>query len=297
MKITNGTDYLKFDSFIFPAGEIGLKLRHDQYNFFWKSLDKPNQEYTIIANVRDSNDLFRIALAKDALERLVPEYSVINLFLPYIPYARQDRICDNGESFSLKVFADYLNNLCFNKVTVVDPHSLVSEALIENVKVISQLEVFINWDKLKREMLKGYVFVAPDAGSNKKTSELASFFQHKNFIRADKLRNLSTGEIKETIVYCDDLQGQDVMISDDLCEKGGTFLALAKELKKKNAGKIALYVTHGIFSHEKSVNILLENGIDEIWTTNSYQEQPLGYYPTEKVNILNLEKTFGFSIA
>ena len=60
------------------------------------------------------------------------------------------------------------------------------------------------------------------------------------------------------------------MIADDICVGGATFIALAKELKKKNAGKVVLFITHGVFS--KGVDELFNSGIDEIWTTNSYNE-------------------------
>lgn len=285
IKIYNGQDYLPDNFFFFPAGEIGIKLNADNHRFF------ESEKYTICAQVQNSNDLFRIAFAKDAIERIVGYDVSINLFCPYLPYARQDRLCDKGESFSLKVICDYINHLNFDKVTIVDPHSLVSEALIERVNVISQFDIFHRWQELKRRTA-GLTFVAPDAGSNKKTSELAAYFGHEDFIRGDKLRDLTNGKIKEIKVYCDDLKGRGVVISDDLCDAGGTFLGLAKALKEKNCGNIVLYVTHGIFSHKDGVNHLLKNGIDEIWTTNSYQDQPMGFYPQDKVNILKLEDLF-----
>ncbi len=106
-------------------------------------------------------------------------------------------------------------------------------------------------------------------------------------MRCDKLRNLNTGEIKETIVYYDDFKGRDVCIIDDLCEKGGTFIALAKILKKKGAGKVILFVSHGLFSGD--INTLYNNGISEIFTTNSYRND---LTQTERFHILNLEERF-----
>ena len=41
--------------------------------------------------------------------------TLFDLIIPYFPYARQDRVCDGGESFTLKIFANIINrcNLCF----------------------------------------------------------------------------------------------------------------------------------------------------------------------------------------
>jgi ribose-phosphate pyrophosphokinase len=59
--------------------------------------------------------------------------------------------------------------------------------------------------------------------------------------------------------------GQDLLIVDDICDGGGTFVGLAKELRKAGAKKVYLYVTHGIFSK----GLPLE-GIDRVFTTDSY---------------------------
>jgi ribose-phosphate pyrophosphokinase len=279
-KIIKNDIELDYKDFLFPAGEIGVKLNAGNYKYFWAKA--PYQ--TIIARIQNSKDLFELALIKDALERL--DNTPINLFLPYIPYARQDRVCVKGEAFSLKVFANFINNLKFNKVTVIDPHSLVSEALFNNLNVISQFEVinkYLDFINVGRFCL----LVSPDAGANKKTAEIAGKFEHNEFVRADKLRDLATGEIKETIVYKDDFKGKDVCIIDDLCEKGGTFIALAKILKQKNAGKVILYVTHGLFTGD--INLLFVNGIDEIYTTDSYRTDLV---ENEKFHVMKLEERF-----
>lgn len=60
----------------------------------------------------------------------------IELIMPYIPNARQDRVKDKREDvFTLKYFAEFINSLGFCKVTVLDPHSSVSEALINNISI------------------------------------------------------------------------------------------------------------------------------------------------------------------
>ncbi len=226
-------------------------------------------------------------MVKDALKRFDPD-TPIHLFLPYVPYARQDRVCVPGESFSLKVFAGIINHIGFGKVTIVDPHSDVCGAVFDRVKIISQASVVQSFEAFNKRVLKGVTFVSPDAGANKKTSEIAAYFAHPEFIRADKLRELSTGKIKETVVYTEDLGGRDVAIVDDIGDGCGTFILLAKALKAKGAGKVILYVTHGIFS--KGTKTLFENGIDEIYSTDSYFDVwPAG---VDNVTTLKLEDTF-----
>ena len=84
-----------------------------------------------------------------------------------------------------------------------------------------------------------------------------------------KIRDVKTRKLSGFKVYADDLQGRDCLVVDDICDGGGTFLGLAKELKAKNAGKLYLAVSHGIFS--RGVERLLEH-YDGVFSTNSFGE-------------------------
>lgn len=66
--------------------------------------------------------------------RVVP-----NLYMPYIPDARMDRVKHKNELFTLKYFAQTINSLHFGKVEVLDPHSDVSAALFNKVHVESPI--------------------------------------------------------------------------------------------------------------------------------------------------------------
>ena len=277
---------LPLKTFLFPGGEVGVKL--DTGNLRYLYSDCHHQ--TIVANITSSLDVMTLIMAKDALERFDP--TPIHLFMPYVPYGRQDRVCVPGEAFSLKAFASLTNSLGFAKVIVADPHSDVTPAVFDRLRVISQFDI-INYYLAfsNRATREGVILISPDAGANKKTSILAKYFNHEEFIRADKLRNLSTGEIKETIVYADRLDGKDIIICDDICDGGRTFIELAKVLKSKKANKVILYVSHGIFS--KGIATLLANGIDEVYTTNSfYGKVPPGGLDIERATVLDLEDTF-----
>ena len=128
---------LMSQSFLFPAGEVGIKLNVNNLRFKYDN----NGTVTLITRIKTGNDLMELLLTKDAVERFVFPGTKINLFLPYIPYARQDRVCVDGEPFSLKVFANLINSCKFNSVTVVDPHSDVVGGVFDNINIISQFDV------------------------------------------------------------------------------------------------------------------------------------------------------------
>lgn len=258
----------EIDSFIFNGGEISVKVPDiPQTN--------PFNRVVIYSYIRSSDDVMKTFMVIDAVRRQY-EFDKLVLNMPYIPYARQDRVCNKGEAFSLKVFAQILNSFNLDEVVVSDSHSDVATALINNVRHNKQQEEMENLGAVNRVfdgVISCSTFVSPDAGANKKISEACKTFGKGGFIRADKLREMSTGKIIETVVYADKLSG-DYLIVDDLCDAGGTFIALAQELKKKGADRVHLYVTHGIFS--KGKQHLLDNGLDGVysaydWTTMEEQ--------------------------
>jgi ribose-phosphate pyrophosphokinase len=239
-----------YDSFIFNGGEVHFKL--DLHNMGYPAYDK----VIITSRASCSDDIMRILIAKDALERT--GVKSFELIMPYIPYARQDRVCDEGESFSLKVFANIINSAEFDKVITLDAHSLVAPALLNNCVDGSNESYILNsghatWRILQDET-KELLLISPDMGANKKSEKLMRDSDFKEMIQCDKTRDPKTGKLTGFKVLADDLGGLPCLIADDVCDGGGTFMGLAVELKKKNAGNLYLFVTHGIFS----------NGFDEL---------------------------------
>jgi len=276
---------LKCKTFLFPGGEVGVKLESENgSDNLLGYLHEFVPYQVVVARLTSSNDIMELVMAVDALRRL--DDTPVVLFMPYVPYARQDRVCVPGESFSLKAFANIINGLNFHRVFVVDPHSDVVGAVFNNIHIITQKQIIHNFDSFVNTVIsEKALFISPDAGANKKTSELAAYFGHTSFIRADKLRDLATGKIKETIVYADKIEIP-VVIADDICDGGRTFIELAKVLKSKGCPKVILYVTHGIFS--QGFETLLANGIDQIFTTDSYKTQTGGLQNVFKLENLKL---------
>lgn len=187
----------------------------------------------------------------------------VNLVYPYFPYARQDRVMNEDEPFSLKIFCDLVNSQSFASVTIYDPHSDVTPALINNCEVIPQ------WDVAKmtlpHEYFSSHLFISPDACAYKKLSKLVT--DDSQIAIGVKNRDLG-GNITHTAVFSPTpIEGRDCLIADDICDGGRTFIELAKTLKAKGAKSVTLYVTHGIFS--KGFEELKQH-IDRIYTTNSF---------------------------
>lgn len=235
---------IKYKESIFPGGEVFIRIETPL------TRTTPTECHILIcASITNSDDIMKVVMMTDALREAGADK--VSLFMPYVPYARQDRVCNPGESHSMRAFANIINAQNYYEVGVFDPHSDVTEATLKNLVimnnhrfVLSALDVLGNED---------FVLVSPDAGALKKISSLGKFLVSNGaplnkIVQADKLRNLKTGEIVKTEVHAINLDGAPCVIVDDICDGGRTFIELAKALKDKGAGKISLVVSHGIFS-------------------------------------------------
>ena len=177
---------------------------------------------------------------------------------------RSDRRFNNSESFDLKIICDFINSCNFDSVSILEPHSDVALALINNSmkgsttglikKSLSDIR-YIN-------TIDDVVLVSPDAGAYKKVAVIAEGF-NVPMVSSNKTRD-RTGKID--LIFNGEVKDQVCLIVDDLADGGYTFHLLAKALKESGAKKVYLYVTHGFFF--KGFDLLKEN-IDGIYTTDS----------------------------
>jgi len=273
---------LRMKGITFPGGEVHVAFETG------RKLPDP---FTITARITDSDGIMVLLLITDALRRMGVKSILLNL--PYVPYARQDRMCNLGEAHSLKVFANLINSQNYDQVTVFDPHSDVVEALFNNVKVVSNHEFIfsvlrLGWTK------EPAVLVAPDAGAYKKIYYLAKYLADQgwgsfsNIVTCNKERDTKTGAITNFSVGATDLGGKRCIIVDDICDAGGTFLGLADALKAANAGSLELIVSHGIFSKGFEA---LEEKFDKIVFTNSFKSFEEGVLSMKNLDSENLRST------
>lgn len=225
---------------------------------------------SVTADTDPQHQFFEVACVVDILRFINPRMRIC-LFMPYLPYARQDRRMVQNDAFTLKVFAKQLNALELDSIIVFDAHSDVGPGLIDNVFNIPQARL-LQINPLHYGLTQGddIVIVSPDAGALKKIHGIQKVVPNIGLVVLDKERDVSTGNIVGMrIVDCSlsSLEGRRCVIFDDICDGGMTFIGAAEALKKAGAKTVELVVTHGIFS--KGYDRLLKNGVDKIYTTNS----------------------------
>ena len=246
---------IQFEKFTFSGGEPHIKIN-------------PNFDIHKIVSIshrlNSFEDLGLLCLAVDALRGM--GVKTIRAFIPYFPAARQDRVMVKGEPLSVKVYAEIINALQFDTVSVFDPHSEVTPALVNRCIVVPN-HSFIK--EVVSKTGRKTILISPDGGALKKIYKVSESLRGVEVIECSKTRDVKTGKLAGFKVYADDLQGKDCLIVDDICDGGGTFNGLAEELKNKNAGKLYLAVSHGIFSRGFDE---LATYFEKIYTTNSFMD-------------------------
>lgn len=239
-----------FDLTKFPDNSIKFKLKTNNF--------QNKQNFLIQTTFRTNDDIIALGLVAETI-RQVNKTAYISCQIDYLMYQQDDRLFDKAESFGLKFLCKMLNSFGIDDWSIFHPHSDKVE-MLDNL-TISDNSAFI---EMYRKDHTEDVWVIPDTGAFKTQFKQIAETGHRNFISCMKSRNHSSGEL-EIVVNCDDLEGKNCFIVDDICLGGRTFTTIAEKLKAKNCGEITLLVSHGIFNN----GISHLTNIDHIITTSS----------------------------
>lgn len=248
----------------FPNGEINVpKL-------------KQAEENKVVLKYEDDRDLIRLQFVRQWL------VGPVDLYIPYFPYSRMDRRSDAYE-FTLYSVTDFINYLDFDSVTIYEPHSDVTPALLEkcNIKYLTPT-LLTEWC-YKNKILGKYQVFYPDAGAQKRYADLLSE-EEEYALAGFKTRDFKTGRIKDLEIV-GKVNADTVVIVDDLCSKGGTFILAAEKLRQVGFSKVDLVVAHcenTIFQGK----IFDTDLIDGVYTTDSIIEVPDHECP--KLNVFSI---------
>lgn len=234
----------------------------------------PIQEFTF--KINSYEDLWHLNQVIDAQNNLgiTPTVTIPNLI-----DAQADRRFSDNQSSGLKLVCKLLNSMKAN-FKVFHPHNPeVVEALLDRVEIIDN-RIFVQsvFDYLTRKtnnvnsVYDNLMLFSSDAGGFKPLIKLADKLNWRGEVYgASKSRKYEDNKTKLIqIIDRQDFQGKDILIIDDICVYGGTFVGLAKMLRERNCGKLYLAVSH--ITVEKP-NPELFSLFDEIFTTNSKFEE------------------------
>lgn len=253
LKINNNI----FGGDIFYNGEV-----------IYKKMDISEENNEVELVFEGNHDIGNLQIAATYIKKEKPN-AKMTLVMKYIPYSRMDREI-NEQIFSLEIFAELINNMGFDKVYVLDPHSGVSEGLIKNLELLDINEyIYEAIEDFKPDLL-----FFPDKGAMAKYPDRVKACSGDNaipYFYGNKVRDLNDkGKIIKYDIITNgmEIRNKRVLIIDDICCKGGTFIWAAEEMKKLGVGSVGLYVSHcenSIFEGD----IFKTNHIEQVYTSNS----------------------------
>lgn len=215
----------------------------------------------IVERINNYEDLFFIKSLKDICDF---NNIQVELFIPCLFQQQHDRRFKDNQSFEGKLVAEFINSCNFSKVTVFHPHSDVIVGQINKCHILDNSE-YITW-VLNQIPTVNTILMSSDAGGFKPLIKLAEIIEWQgDTYSASKSRDPKSHKLTQ-LVDRNDFEGKDILIIDDLCVGGGTFIGLAKMLKERNCGKVYLAVSH-ITVPEINPSLMLE--FDMVFTTNS----------------------------
>lgn len=227
-------------------------------------------------------DFMEFLVVLDAIKRAGA--SEISVYLPYMPFQRQEKKVSGREPISARLAFDLIATSCgqhFERIITIDMHSPAgagfSNVAVDNLTAwplfASYVKYYLGFNSQE------IVVVSPDAGAAKRARE---FSEHLNchFALIEKKR------VKDKVVVYylvgeEEITGKKAIIIDDMIATGGTLIECTKLLLRKGATQVYAFSTHGLFNPNNK-NIDAEKRFYEanikVVTTDTIPEKHNDYY-------------------
>lgn len=237
----------------------------------------------VVWTYESDEELLTLIYLKRHLDTHFLSERIYRLFIPFLPNSRMDRVKKITEVFTLKYFCEVINSLKFDEVIILDPHSYVSEALINNVRVLDiSFLIKKTMDLIKEEYNTNRITVYfPDDGAMKRYKDI--FSGDVLIAYGKKTRDWETGKITGLEIY--DVKGDKitdseyfkdevVLMIDDIISYGGTLAYSTDKLKEHGAKTIVAYASHtekSVINPDKGTLLdrYFKGDFQQIYTTNS----------------------------
>ena len=270
-----------------PLGKMKIEHFSDgEFSVSYEESIRGQYVYLVQSTFPNSDNLMELLLMIDAAKR-ASAYKVIAV-IPYFGWARQDRKDKPRVSIAAKLIADMLSVAGLDRVITMDLHADQIQGFF-NVPVdhLYGSTIFIPF--IKSLNLDNLVIASPDVGGSKRAG---SYSKHLGvpMVLCHKTREKANVVGQMTIIG--DVEGKDVIITDDMVDTAGT-LCMAADLMMKNGAKsVRAIVTHGVMSGAATQRIM-ESELSEIVFTDSI---PFDCKKCDKVRILSIADMFADTI-
>ncbi|HEX8327351.1 MAG TPA: ribose-phosphate pyrophosphokinase [Hymenobacter sp.] len=229
--------------------------------------------------------LMELMLMVDAAKR-ASAYKV-NILMPYMGYARQDRKDKPRVSIGAKVVANIIQSVGTDRLMTCDLHAGQIQGFFD-IPVDHLDGATVTAPYIKSLNLENLIFASPDVGGVVRTRAYAKKFGAE-IVVCDKMR-VRANEIASMQVI-GEVKGMDVVFVDDMVDTAGTICKAAELVMERGAKSVRAVVTHPLLSgpaHERIRNSVLT----ELITTDTI---PLRE-ENDKIHVITLAPLFAQAI-
>ena len=240
----------------FPDGEVYVRLLDDVNRvdaLIIQSLSPP----------QDRNLMLLLQLISAFKTNGGGEASVV---IPYMAYARQDKMFMKGEPVSAHLVARLIEAAGADRVALVEVHSDIAAQGFRNGILIEVTKTFAE-HYLRIGFEKAYV-VAPDKNATPRAKRLADMIGG-GVGWVEKTRDKETGFVSSTEGELNPA-GRKTILIDDIISTGGTIVEAIKLLKGKGASQISVACIHGIFVGDAYERIM-DTGASSILSSDTVE--------------------------
>ena len=257
-------DFIKIKTTVFPDNEVKSLIETEQIK---------NKNILLVLRTNRFKPAVNDAIIKIYfIANLLRENKAkeVNLLLPYMFYARQDKQFLSGETKSFSSIANLYESLEISSIITINSHLYGKEPEIQSffkeIKVHDLNTVKIFADYLKTKNLKEPIVIGPGKGADRLILELAKLL-NSSFEWLEKDRDHET-QIITIKPPKTDVRNRDVIIYDDVASSGGTIIKAFELINQRNPNRIFLALSHLVT--EEGIEKLSNLNTSELITTDTF---------------------------
>jgi ribose-phosphate pyrophosphokinase len=240
-----GKPFAELERIVFPDFELKPKILGE--------VDLKGKDVLLVNRTKGAADfnpnrhmlefLFTISNLKDM------GASRVTVLMPYLIYARQDKVFLKGEPLSAKYVLELMKKAGADRLLTLSSHIQRKAGQITyypglDAYNISAFPAIGDWLKANAG-LSNPVVIGPDLTSEKGADEVAAILGSKE-TAFQKKRDYTTGKVETQGAA--DVKGRDVVIVDDIAATGGTLEKAINICKQGGAKRIICVVAHPVLA-------------------------------------------------
>lgn len=269
-----------------PLGEMTVARFSDgEIQPYYNESVRGCDVYLIQSTYQPNDYLFELLLMIDAAKRASAHYIIA--VVPYFGFARQDRKDKPRVAIAAKLIANLLTAAGAHRIMTMDLHAAQIQGFFDiPVDHLDASVIFV--PHIKSLKLPNLTIASPDMGGSYRARTFAKYFNAEVVI-CDKRRKRAN-EI-ESMSIIGNVEGQDIVLIDDICDTAGTLSKAASLIMENGAASVRAVCTHPVLSG-KAIDTIENSALTELIITDTI---PLKR-KSEKIKVLSTAPLFANAI-